>query len=97
MPRLQACPIVVSERERVQLEALVRRQSCPQHLALRARIILAAADGEEVRSSMRRLGVARSTVQQGRRRWTQRRGRVVERLADAPRPGTPPTFGAEEI
>lgn len=98
MPRLQARPVVVSERERVQLETLVRRQSCPQQLALRARIILAAADGEEVRSTMRRLGVARSTVQQWRRRWaTQRRGSVVERLADAPRPGTPPIFSAEQI
>ena len=97
MSRIQAAPIVVSERERAQLESLVRRHRCPQQVALRARIILAAAAGEEVRESVRRLGAARSTVQHWRRRWTQSSGRVAERLADAPRSGTPATFTAEQI
>lgn len=97
MPRIQAAPVVVSERERAQLQSLVRRHRCPQQVALRARIILAAAAGEEVRESVRRLGAARSTVQHWRRRWSQSSGPVAERLADAPRPGTPATFSAEQI
>ena len=97
MPRIQAAPVVVTERERTQLESLVRQHSCPQQVALRARIVLAAAAEEGVRESVRRLGAARSTVQHWRRRWSQSSGRVAERLADAPRPGTPATFTAEQI
>ena len=97
MPRLQAAPVSVSPRERAQLEALLRRHSCPQQVAVRAQIVLAGAAGEPVRESARRLGVARSTVQYWRRRWSHSSGRVAERLADAPRPGTPPTFTAEAI
>jgi putative transposase len=87
----------LSERERSQLEALVRRQTCPQQIALRARIVLGADAGEGIRDTARSLGVARSTVQIWRRRWTASAGGVAERLADAPRPGTPPTFSAEQI
>lgn len=97
MPWIEAAPVVVTERERAQLESLVRQHSCPQQVALRARIVLAAAAGEGVRESVRRLGAARSTVQHWRRRWSQSSGRVAERLADAPRPGTPATFTAEQI
>ena len=97
MPRLQAAPVLVRERERAQLESLVRQHSCPQQVALRARIVRAAAAGEGVRESMRRLGAARSTVQHWRWRWSHSNGRVAERLADAPRPGTPATFTAEQI
>jgi putative transposase len=97
MPQLQAAPVALSARERSQLEALLRRQTCPQQIALRARIVLQAGSGEGVRESARRLGVARSTVQSWRRRWAGSAGSVAERLADAPRPGTPATFGAEQI
>jgi transposase len=97
MPWIEAAPVVVSERERSQLETLVRQHGCPQQVALRARIVLAAAAGEGVHESARRLGAARSTVQHWRRRWPQSSGPVAERLADAPRPGTPATFSAEQI
>ena len=98
MPWLEAAPVVVSERERAQLETLVRQHRCPQQVALRARFtVLAAAAGESVRESARRLGAARSTMQHWRRRWSQSSGPVAERLADAARPGTPATFSAEQI
>jgi putative transposase len=97
VPRTQALPLALSERERAQLESLVRQATCPQQVALRARIVLAADAGEAVRESARRLGVARSTVQGWRRRWLVSEGSVAERLADAPRSGTPPTFTAEQI
>ena len=97
MPWIEAAPVVVSERDRSQLETLVRQHRCPQQVALRARIVLAGAAGEGVRESVRRLGAARSTVQHWRRRWPQSSGPLAERLADAPRPGTPATFSAEQI
>ena len=50
-----------------------------------------------MRETARRLGVARSTVQSWRRRWQTSEGSVAARLGDAPRSGTPPTFGAERI
>lgn len=43
MPRIRAAPVVASERERAWLESLVRRHRCPRQVALRARIIPAAA------------------------------------------------------
>jgi transposase len=97
VPTLQAAALALSEREQSQLESLVRRQTCPQQIALRARIVLGAGAGEGVRESARRLGVARSTVQIWRRRWSTSAQSVAERLADAPRSGTPPTFSAEQI
>ncbi len=38
-------PVVLSEQERAALELLVRRRSTAQALALRARIVLACAEG----------------------------------------------------
>jgi transposase len=81
------------------LEALVRRHTTPQALVTRARIILLAAAGGGVRATQDRLSIGRATVQRWRRRWVVRAGKtsVLERLVDAPRPGTPPTFTAEVI
>src|SRR3954464_15699901 len=87
-------PIVVSAVEREELDRLVRGHSTPQQLALRARIILLAAEGIGNRESARRLGVTVQTVRCWRRRWDDEPDLA---LADAPRPGTPPTFTAEQI
>ena len=66
MPWIEAAPVVVSERERSQLETLVRQHRCPQQVALRARIVLAAAAGEGVRESTRQLGAFALAHQNGR-------------------------------
>lgn len=98
MPRLRPTPILVTDRERSQLKTLERKSTCSQQLAMRARIILLAAADVGVRESAARLGVSRSTVQAWRRRWTENPGaRVLARLSDAPRPGTPATFTAEQV
>ena len=55
-------PIVLSKVERNELDRLVRAHSTPQQLALRARIILLAADGIGNRDSARRLGVKVQTI-----------------------------------
>jgi len=83
----EANPIYPSERERRDLEALVRQQTCAQHVALRARIVLLASEGVGIQPSATRLGIARITVvRDWRRRWLASTGnRVAERLADMPR------------
>ena len=91
-------PIVLKEIERDELDRLIRAHSTPQQLALRARIILLAADGIGNRDSARQLGVTVQTVRCWRRRWDGAPDlALVDRLADAPRPGTPPTFTPEQI
>jgi putative transposase len=48
MPRLSPIPVVLTERERTQLQALVRQHKTPQQLAVRASIILEADAGRNV-------------------------------------------------
>jgi putative transposase len=99
MALLSADPILVVPELREVLEQLVRTHSTPQQLAVRARIILHAADGVRVRLSARELGVWPKTVRYWRKRWRQAPdGQAVpERLADAPRSGAPATFTPEQI
>jgi putative transposase len=98
MPLLRAAPVPVTDRERQQLEALVRQQTCPQQLAVRARIILLAGRRAGVRPTADELDIGRSTVQAWRRRWLENAGAsVAERLSDASRPGTPATFTPEQV
>jgi transposase len=98
MAHCPADPIVLSAADREELEGFVRAHSTPQQVALRARIILSAADGIPNRQSARRLGIAVHTVRYWRRRWDEEPAlALADRLADAPRPGTPPTFSPEQI
>ena len=55
MPLLAADPVTVLPDQRKVLEQLVRTHSTPQQLALRARIIVDAAEGVGVRESAREL------------------------------------------
>jgi transposase len=99
MPLLAADPVTVLPAQREVLELLVRTHSTPQQLALRARIILHAADGMRVRASGRELGVWPKTVRYWCKRWRQapEEQPVADRLADAPRSGKPPTYTPEQI
>ncbi len=98
MSLLRAAPVPVTDRERRQLKTLERQPTCPQQLAMRARIILLASRDVGVRATADELGIGRSTVQAWRRRWTEYSdASVMERLSDAPRPGTPAIFTAEQI
>ena len=58
MPWLAADPVIVLPAHREALEVLVRAHSTSQQLALRARMILHAADNIGVRESARELDVA---------------------------------------
>lgn len=112
MPWPSARPVTLSERQRGVLEPLTRAGSTPQAIATRARIVLAAADGQSNRGLAQRLQLARNTVQAWRDRWVaaaealaaadlegdDRALLAVVRgvLADASRPGGPATFTPEQ-
>ena len=90
MPSPIAVSIELTEGEREQLESWSRRRTTAQALALRARIVLAAADGSEQQSD-REGSVACSvaTVRKWRNRFAEDR---FDGLVDEPRPGRPRTI-----
>jgi putative transposase len=97
MPGPKAPPVDLGEDERQELLALIRAHKTPQHFSFRAQIILHLADGHNAREVARLLGTSRLTVRRWRRHWLARRHcAVLERVHDAPRPGTPATFSAEQ-
>jgi transposase len=86
-PRL--APLVLSDDERRTLDNWSRRRSTAQGLALRARVVLACADGGSNTAVAARLGVNRRTVTVWRARFLARR---LDGLHDEPRPGVPRTI-----
>ena len=76
----------LSERERFELERWSRSPTSEQRLALRARIILAAATGEGSASIARREGVRGNTVSLWRVRFAEG---GISALQDEPRSGRP--------
>lgn len=95
--------ITLTPAERQNLELLTRRHTTPQHLALRSRIILAAADGLNNAQIARQQAVTVDTVRLWRSRWLLLQPvpltelTVEERLADAPRAGKPPSITDEQV
>ena len=61
-------PLTLNEKEQKDLEALVRRHTTPQQVALRGRMILAAAAGKNNSQIARMLGVSVDTVRSWRMR-----------------------------
>jgi transposase len=78
--------LVLSAEQQERLESLARRRSTAQALALRARIILACAEGGHNKQVAERLGIYRQTVGRWRTRFIQS---GVDGLLDEPRPGAP--------
>jgi transposase len=85
---------VLSSEEREALERWARRPRSAQALALRCRIVLAAADGEANGSIASRLGCHPVTVGKWRRRFAERR---LDGLHDEPRPGKPRTITDADV
>src|SRR5690349_10662181 len=78
--------LVLSDAEREQLLALTLRRKTAQALALRARIVLACAEGQDNNVVAERLRVTPQTVSKWRGRFVRDR---LDGLLDAPRPGAP--------
>ncbi len=100
MPRLTAASITLTASEQAELEKLARRPSTPHQIVLRATIILRASRGESHGQIARQLNISKDMSRLWRHRWlvvSPRGIPVVERLQDAPRPGTPATFSLEQI
>jgi len=86
--------VVLTAEDREVLERWARRPNTAQSLALRSRIILAAADGERSIDIANRLGVTDSTVGKWRVRFAQR---GLDGLHDEPRPGQPRKISDEQV
>jgi len=94
MPSPIAAEIVLTDDERAELEGWTRRRKSAAGLALRARIVLAAADGGSNVELAERLELDRGTVRKWRNRFVQYR---CDGLLDEPRPGRPRVVGDEQI
>lgn len=94
--------IELGDAERQGLAALLRRHSTPQHVVLRARIVLAAAAGRNNAQIARDLAVDVATARLWRGRWLGLHAvglaelTIEERLTDAPRSGKPAGITAEQ-
>jgi transposase len=89
-----AVEIVLSEKERSELEARVRRRKIARADALRAEIVLLAADGLNNCAIADEIGVSRMTVLTWRKRFAAKR---FDGLDDEPRCGAPRQFGDDKI
>ncbi len=90
----QRVGVVLSDEERAVLERWARRPKSAQALALRCRIVLAAAVGESSNEIAARLGCIPSTVGRWRGRFA---ARGLDGLHDEPRPGKPRSIGDDDV
>lgn len=102
MPVPKPLPLQLDPTAQDKLETVVNRHHIGQQIALRARIILAAAKGKSNCQIARELQVSRQMVRLWRERWLQLQAiplselSVEERLEDLPRPGAPARITAEQ-
>jgi transposase len=87
-------PLVLTDEEEQTLERWSRRGTTAQALALRARIVLACAQGATNKQVAEQLGVWPQTVAKWRGRFV---GERLEGLSDEPRPGRPRTIADEQV
>ena len=102
MPLPKPLSLKLTEAEGAELEKLVKRHTVGQQIALRARIVLAAAEGKSNSQIATELQVSRQMVRLWRERWLQLQPiplaelSAEERLEDLPRPGAPAQITAAQ-
>jgi len=102
MPIPKARVVNLSEAERQGLEKLVKRHQVGQQIALRARIVLAAAGGLKNKEIAQSYHVTLDSVRLWRNRWVKLQDislddlSLEDRLQDAPRPGAPAKLTADQ-
>ena len=87
-------PLVLAEEERQVLAQWARRAKTAQALALRAKIVLACAEGIPNKEVAARFAVTPQMVGKWRARFVERR---LEGLSDEPRPGQPRKITDERV
>ena len=89
MSRPSPFAVSLTASQRRVLEGRLRRPTAQQREVLRARIVLAAADGQQNIEIAGRLGVAVNTVSKWRKRFVEE---GLSGLRDRKRPGRPRRF-----
>ena len=75
MPRLAPKELKLEEKEREHLKKLINRHTTEQKIALRAKVVLLANEGENNREIARKLKISRKMASQWRERWIAGRQR----------------------
>ena len=102
MPGPKPPAIDLTPVEKQELEKLVNRHHIGQQIALRGRIVLAAAQGKNNSQIAREFGLTLDTVRLWRGRWRELQPipladlSVKERLEDLPRSGAPSQITADQ-
>jgi transposase len=86
--------LILTDDERVRLDSLAHRARTAPHVARRARIILACAEGADNKVVAKRLRMSQTTVGKWRGRFVRER---LDGLYDEPRPGAPRQVSDEQI
>ena len=100
MARLTPKILNLSDGEREQLQQLLNRHNTPQQIALRAKIILMASDGQNHREIARSLDINRQMARLWRNRWLETDGKdlsIFQRLQDQERVGAPVKFSRSQV
>ena len=101
MPK-RATQVRLSEKEQEGLTRISRRYRSEQQVALRARIVLGAGQGQSNAQIARELAINVDTARLWRDRWVGLQGidldtlSIAERLQDAPRPGVKPQITTQQ-
>ena len=98
--RLSPKILNLSDGDRHELQQLINRHNTPQQIALRAKIILMASDGQNHREIARSLDINRQMARLWRNRWLETDGKdlsIFQRLQDQERVGAPVKFSMEQV
>ena len=102
MPGPKAQVVNLSDAEQHGLEKLLKRHQVGQQIAVRAKIVLAAAHGLKNKEIAQAYSVSLDMVRLWRNRWVKLQDIALDdlgledRLQDAPRPGAPAHITADQ-